>query len=63
MKLYSVQEYANLCKVSRQVIYTRIRSGQITFKKVREVTVIDIDENPIKGAKSAGRPAIGNTLR
>lgn len=52
----SVSEYSKLCKVTRTVIYNRIKVGLLSIIKDRGTFFIDTEAYPPQGKRRAGRP-------
>lgn len=59
-KLYTVQEYADLCGVSRAAIYQRLTLGTMTATKVTNgrysALAVDANEFPPEQRKAGRKP-------
>lgn len=61
--LVSVPDYAKRCGVTRPVVYTRIKDGEITPVVIADRLFIDLETTPIKGAKRRGNRTSAEILQ
>lgn len=62
-KLVPVKEFARLCGVSAQTIYSRIANGEVSTVEIKGTSFIDLAENKIQKAKDAGRKPAESLLK